>query len=304
MIAGRECINPFIAEALTFKDVLKQFNLKEKTCAKHDPSWEFDHWFATQQAGKLLRVRAQDAILDAMPSADTGVLLGAAVDKLNEVRRSELVVFAGADHIKMVQDAITIITGLIEGVSPTDKNIAGYSCFFKLFLKRAEFFCKATKREQSEPDKGTLNFPKAVEIRGRDALQVLFEKFKDSVDGGAAPVLENLKPFKTYRWMLSDVQRVQYLEWVQQSSAVQGAKAAICGPSTANPGEGASSSASSTAIVAATPAVLSSRCAADELEGTKPAASTAYEKKKAAASDEKKAEMMQWFLPRAKRAKK
>jgi len=93
MIAGRECINPFIAEALTFKDVLKQFNLKEKTCAKHDPSWEFDHWFATQQAGKLLRVRAQDAILDAMPSADTGVLLGAAVDKLNEVRRSELVVF-------------------------------------------------------------------------------------------------------------------------------------------------------------------------------------------------------------------
>jgi len=135
-----------------------------------------------------------------------------------------------------------------------------------------------------------------VEIRGRDALQVLFEKFKDSVDGGAAPVLENLKPFKTYRWMLSDVQRVQYLEWVQQSSAVQGAKAAICGPSTANPGEGASSSASSTAIVAATPAVLSSRCAADELEGTKPAASTAYEKKKAAASDEKKAEMMQWFF--------
>jgi hypothetical protein len=184
------------------------------------------------------------------------------VARLQEIKFSRCCVAGGATLIGEVSGVIGLVTNLAGDTPPQAKDVATYSKFFILVLKRCEAFYQV--EAQMPPAPGAL-FGTLQVIRGEEAVLYSYkqvERLMDSKNDEAAVPLDLalLQPFKTYNWVLSQVQKEHVRKWL----GIMASRAAAMHNSSGNLALDAHAS-SCEAIVLAAPTTKGAKALGSEL---------------------------------------
>ena len=125
-------------------------------------------------------------------------------------RRSQLCLAAPQAAVGEIEGIIGLISQLAEAIAPKEKDIERFSEWYKLILKRCEYFHSGDFTIQ-EP--GKLPFVKM--LRGPEAIRRTFvETSQKILDNAAQVTLESLRPLRTFSWVLSSAEMTTLRSWV------------------------------------------------------------------------------------------
>ena len=203
------------------------------------------------------------------------------------IRLSSRVVALGAVGDDIVDGVFDLLEKLCAGKGPTAAEVEKLDDYFKLCVKRLENFYFLDIADDSVAPKAKM-FAKASAVTktviGAEAVQVLYKTMVARFENpkGDTPNVYDLKPLKTYSWILSSVQNGIVKKMNQHANAAT--------PKGASGLEALDDLLSGGEIVPASSASASSSCAA----AGKPIPLSKKEKKVDEATSSKRAKMLKF----------
>ena len=238
-------------------------------------------------------------ILNALPSETKVVTPADALVALREIRTSELCYACGADVVGEVTGVCTMMQGFVEGRGPSSESILKFSDFYRVIVKRCEYFCSA---ETPPYQKGKVHFPSEI-LYGKKALEYRLKDYAIQLKRpDYAGVMDDTKVFRTFAFMLNKADYDRTRQWIKNAIAAESqvARLAIAD------GASASSEISSAIVgVSVKPSckTSASSCALLEARPAKALKSRLEEEKKTDVEKSKKAALMTFFTPKLKGSK-
>jgi hypothetical protein len=159
--------------------------------------------------------------LAALPSeSNTEVKCDEAMIALPTLKASRLVLCCKASVLRELTQFTAIVKDLMDGTSPTIKEVVNFNAFFKLALSRLAYFCKYKVTPASTT--GQL-FPKSTTLLAQDAIIAACGDFATAVEANEIPKSVGL--CRQFSWMLSSPQLVSIERYVKEFTALQRAAA-------------------------------------------------------------------------------
>ena len=136
---------------------------------------------------------------------------------LGGLRLSDLTVAGGDESQGELNGVLAMLSGIKDGQGPSSQQSAKYSPFFKLCLKRAEYYVEASKAAPATAKKGALAFAKVqtVPTFGLEALEIHAGRLASVMKKGDRVDLADLQIFRAFDWLLDDKLRKTTQTWIQ-----------------------------------------------------------------------------------------
>lgn len=136
---------------------------------------------------------------------------------LTKYKSGRPILAAGPEVQGELDGVISLVTNLSLAIPPRQDDIGSYTGFFKLALKRCEYFC-AKEVPDTGSSTGILKFaaPKTRTVFGGEALCAMFEETRAMFENPKAPpvTLHVIRPFRAFAWLLTPDQSREVQRWI------------------------------------------------------------------------------------------
>lgn len=219
LATAREVARDFVGAApMPLGDMIRVMTSKAKHLVNLDRSFALDLHFLTEHAEHMLNSNIRSSVMGALPSVDVRKTVQQALQDVQNLKISRQLASAGPVVRGEVDAVAGLLTNLAAHVGPKAKDVAAFSEFFSLILKRCEAFYETIGEPTRPKVDGLLRFA-AVDSKtlvGREALKYDFAAVARKFEEGSVVSLGDLRGFRTFTWMLDDPQAAQVQKWITQ----------------------------------------------------------------------------------------
>lgn len=108
-----------------------------------------------------------------------------------------------------------ILSNLSQGIGPKPKDIAQYSGFFQLVLKRLEhFYVRDVQREIPPGGQLKLGESRLVTVSGMPAIRALYTEVRAKFEQSECVPMSDLQPLRAYGWLLVKEECKEVTKWI------------------------------------------------------------------------------------------
>lgn len=132
-----------------------------------------------------------------------------ACNRLAQVKKSAQYLALPVMHHE-VSSVENLVQALHQDYCPRLKDASNYSSFFRLALKRVEYFAVVVPK----PVAGLPDLDLG-ELFGCEAVRRLFEEVKDAMNSSKAVDIKKMKPLKLFAWLFNEVENDLIKKWMQ-----------------------------------------------------------------------------------------
>lgn len=208
-------LQPFGGRRLTLSQVRKEVGSRLKGLISLSRTFAFEWEFLNVVAPAKSTEKVRAMIFNSLPNEGADMTINESVAKLDAARRSDLVVASSSELQNEVEGIRSIVLGLQEGSGPTQRQLGIYSGFFKMCLKRMEYFVSVSVPRKDACTIGKVKFDSAMKSYGLPALTTIMNKLKDQIAQGEPNGLKDFQSFRTFGWVMSDEVRDITSAWIR-----------------------------------------------------------------------------------------
>lgn len=196
----------------TFADMRRVAAGSSKVWLGLDRSFSLELACLTEAAEKLAIDRIHTTTLGILPGEDGTKQFGSVMVQLQGLIASHLCIACVASVVAEVEGVRGLVAALDEGVGMDARGLTNMSQFYQAVVAKLQNFYI---RAESGPKVGI--FPRS--LIGRLAVQDLYETVVAKAAVGQQFPIQELRPLRTYRWLLTAEQEKTSQAWIQEATA-------------------------------------------------------------------------------------